>query len=347
MRSLGESFAATRWVLVFYIHVLLLLVSGTSGVTYASELPRSATFSAVNNIAPQNWKQALKTGHILLTDSPKPTNFLILAMYPEFSPFFHVGIIEVEGDNIFVYEANGEINKLSAMAGLAGGSAPSDSIIGHVKKTPLDVFLSESRTISIFSPPPQADIQALVNFSDYHAKSRTPFDAYFDAADSTRLYCSEFVSLALRTAGVKGNFLVKMRNNPSLQKVRNWMKVPDNSIIPGYKLVSPGSWVGTVSLDYSELELQVDRAIKLELYQRFSANQKVGNVVNFGGDDDFVKEIKQFRQIAFALFEKQKGRISVDEVVRKVRSAADSILGTMNDRYRMPYSRCSINLKNC
>ena len=338
-------FSAVKCVIVF--QVFLVAASGMSGAVFASESIRSVTFSTQNNVAHQQWKSKLQTGQILLTESPKPTNFLILAMYPEFSPFFHVGIVEVEEGNIFVYEANGEINKLSVMAGLVGGSVPSDSITGYVKKTPLDVFLSESRTISIFSPPPQADIQALVNFSYYHAKAKTPFDAYFDAADSTRLYCSEFVSLALRAAGVKGDFLVKMRNNPSLQKIREWMKVRDVSIIPGPKLVSPRNWLGTVSLDYSELELQVDRAIKLELYQRFSANQKVGNVVNFGGDDDFVSEIKQFRQIAFALFEKQKTGVSADEIVKKVRGAAYNILGTMDSKYRVPYSRCSINLKNC
>ncbi len=337
-------FSAMKCVIVF--QVFLVAASGMSGAVFASESIRSVTFSTQNNVAHQQWKSKLQTGQILLTESPKPTNFLILATYPEFSPFFHVGIVEVEGNNIFVYEANGEINKLSVMAGLGGG-APSDAITGHVKRTPLDVFLSESRTISIFSPPSSADVQTLINFSDYHAKSKTPFDAYFNSIDSTRLYCSEFVSLALTRAGVKGSYLVNMRHNPSLQKILTWMKVPGRSIVAVYKLVSFKNWLGTVSLDYSDLELQVDRAIKLELYQRFSANQKVGNLVNFGGDDDFVKEIKQFKQIAFALFEKQKTGVSADEIVKKVRGAADNILGTMDSKYRVPYSRCSINLKNC
>lgn len=344
MQLMLGSFSTIKWIII--CHFFLVCIPWVPGAIFAAEPSRSVIFSAQNNVTHQDWEKELKTGDILLTESPKPTNFLILAMYPEFSPFFHVGIVEVEGDDIFVYEANGEINKLSALAGLAGG-VPSDSITGNVRKTPLDIFLAESRTVSIFSPSSSANIPALINFSDLHTKMKTPFDAYFDSTDSTRLYCSEFVSLALKDAGVKGNYLVKMRYNPSLQKILDWMKVADKSIIPVYKLVSLKSWVGTVSLDFSELELQVDRAIKLELYQRFSSNQKVGNVVNFGRDDDYVSEIKQFRQVAFALFEHQKESLSVDEIVRKVRGAADDVLGTMDDRYRIPYSRCSISLKNC
>lgn len=324
------------------------LMGGGSSLVFASgTVARSVTFPEQINSTSSNWKAGLKTGQLLLTESPKPLNFLILTMYPQFSPFFHVGIVEVDNGQIFVYEANGEVDKLSVIAGLGGDRAPSDFITGHVKKVTLDAFLAESRTISVFNPLPAANIQNLISFASRHASAKTPFDAYFDSADHSRLYCSEFVALALDNAGSGGNFLVQMRDNNSLQKVLTWMKVPNRTIIPAYKLVSLKNWVGTVSLDFSELELQIDRAIKLELYQRFSANQKVGNVVNLGGNDDYVKEIKQFRKVAFALFANQKTHLSADEIVKKVRHAADNVLGPMHDRYRTPYSRCSINLSNC
>ncbi|MDD5392938.1 MAG: YiiX/YebB-like N1pC/P60 family cysteine hydrolase [Thiothrix sp.] len=285
------------------------------------------------------WGVPLKTGQIVATESAVPINVMYLLLYPEFSPFVHVGIVEVDHGDAYVYEAGGTY-KLSA-----GAAPPTDNVSGYVRRTPLGDFLHEmGGTASVYESPTGVDLVKVLAYAKQHTASKTPFDAYFNYTDRSRLYCSEFVAAAFEAGGKIPYATVPVKPNTSMRVVLDWLKVKDRQILPVYQLVKQERWAGTISENYTLTELKVDRAVKAELYQRFTPDQKLGNVLAWGvGDVGLQPPIEQFRKAAFDAFDKQKN-YNAAEVLQKVRQLAKSYLGEFDGGV---ISVCSIDFSLC
>lgn len=285
------------------------------------------------------WGLPLQTGQIVVTESPVPINIIYLFLYPEYSPFIHVGIIEVEGNDAFVYEASG-VYTLGF-----GGKPPTDNVSGHVRRITLDDYLRETGgTATFYNAPAGLNIGKMLQYARSHAELKTPFDPYFNYSDRSKLYCSEFVAAAFEAGDTSTYRTVPMKLNRSMQVIMNWLKVTDKNILPVYQLVARSHWIGTISQNYTLTELKVDRAIKAELYQRFTADQKLGNVLAWGTMDvAFQPAVTAFRQAAFAAFDKNKA-YPADYVLSEVKRLADIHLGQFNSA---KVAICKIDFSLC
>ncbi|OQX01965.1 MAG: hypothetical protein BWK73_44295 [Thiothrix lacustris] len=281
----------------------------------------------------------LRSGQIVVTESSAPINLIYLLLYPEFSTFVHVGILDVTKEGSFVYDAGGTYK-------LGGGSnPPTDNVSGYVKRASFASFLEDvGGTVSIYDPPAGVDVSAVIAYAKQQTAQRTPFDAYFHYADHTRLYCAEFVAQALEAGGAHSHFLVAIKPNASMRVVLNWLKVKDEKILPVYQLLKVNNWVGTLSKTHTLTELEVDRAIKYALYQRFTPDQKLGNVLDWGAlGVELQQPIVQFRQAAFALFDKHK-LYAVADIAQKVNQLANIYLGVFDGENM---SECAIDFSRC
>lgn len=289
------------------------------------------------------WEARLQAGYVLVTESSDPMDFLVLLLYPKFSPFFHIGIVEVDDDQgVYVYDANGELGKT-----LMGGEAPSDFITGKVKRSTLADFLVNAGTVNIFSPPSPVDRMRLLAYMK--SQQGVAFDPYFDATDHSKLYCSELVALAVEGAGGGRYQPLPMRSNRSMQAILDWMKIKDRRLIPAYSLVEPMDWLGTVSHDFSQQGIIASRAIKYQLYRRFAADQTVGAIVSIESSTDvaFRDYVKQFMNKAYQSVDVLEATVQPKVIFDSVHKLADEAFGAYPDPLggRMP--PCQIDLRVC
>ena len=319
--------------------VCFLFSSLSVSVNAATPITSHVNAQLANSTGYSKWGIPLATGQIVVTESPVPINTLYMLLYPEFSPFIHVGIVEVNKDNAYVYESSGEY-KLGI-----GDHPPTDNVSGHVRRITLEQYITESGgTVSFYTPPKGVDLTQVLQYAQTHTTAKTPFDAYFNYTDRSKLYCSEFVAAAFEAGGSPAYRTVPMKLNPSLQTVVNWLKVKDRTILPVHQLVAAQKWVGTVSQTHTLTELKIDRATKAELYQRFTANQKLGNILAWGGTGMYFQPpITEFKDQAFAAFDQSKP-YSAEQVLTKVGELADTYLGLFDTRNM---SICKIDFSRC
>lgn len=263
----------------------------------------------------------LKSGQIIATESSDPINIIYLLLYPKFSPLVHGGLISEEQGEFFVYEAAGDY-KISLSS-----KPPTDSIRGEVRRTPLSSFIQQGRTVSVYtglSRHPSAT-QRAITWARSQWKKRVPFDAYFNYQDDSALYCAEFLALALEKGNGRKYSPVQAKKNRSLKVLLNWLKIKDTMIMPLYQLVAPKDWVLTASLDFSKSELNISRLVKYNLFERFTASQKVGNLLYWSSTKvGFRKSVRDFNNLAMAEAKNTHSEASLD---RAVEGIANTILG--------------------
>jgi hypothetical protein len=141
-----------------------------------------------------------------------------------------------------------------------------------------------------------------------------------------------------------------MRRNASAQMLLDWMKVSSNTLVTADSLVHPGRWKGTVSLDYSLAGIVIDRSIKYELYRRFTANQKIGNILDFSSlrSVDFRSYIEQFRDRAYQVMDTPTlETMQARDIFNTVHALADDMLGAHPDSNGNNMPACAIDLSAC
>lgn len=103
--------------------------------------------------------------------------------------FSHVGIAVVERGQVFVIHAE----------------ADERTGIGGVRSDPVGVFLKQAIDWGVYRiRAPATDRSAIARAAQDYLARATPFDMDFDAADTTRLYCSELVMHCVNRA-VRGH----------------------------------------------------------------------------------------------------------------------------------------------
>jgi hypothetical protein len=213
----------------------------------------------------------LSSGQVIVSERGSASSLLVSLLTEEFHPFVHSGLVVIDEQKPFVYEAVGSFGPH-----LSG--PPTDALKGHIRRVPLDKYLARHAFVAIYDPPATVDRAAAAAYARTQRQRRTPFDPYFDASDDRALYCTEFVAHALAAGGMEWVAASPVRDNHSLEVVRDWLKIRAPAIILAGSLVSDERRVALVSRRYSPAQMETYFALKSELHRRFTPDQKLGNV---------------------------------------------------------------------
>jgi hypothetical protein len=196
----------------------------------------------------------LRDGQILLSEAGSPYSLFFSLCTEEYYDFTHAAILVHEDGKPFVYEMGGEYK------------------------------CREYLTVDVFDPPAGVDGAKVVAWVREQFKAQPEFDAFFDYDEHEKLFCNEFVQLALEAGGAEPiTELALMRQHPSLQSLLAWLKVEREWALPAGMLGSPERRVATFGQLPSRQAAIGYFAAKRELHRRFRADQKLGNMFQLEG----------------------------------------------------------------
>lgn len=265
----------------------------------------------------------LRSGLIVVSEQGSAIGLLLSLSMSEYHPYAHTGVIGIEKGRAYVYEAFGLVHPF-----LWG--PPSDATGGTIRRVSLESYLRRQRIVAIYAPPPGVQIDRVADFARRAWRERVPFDPYFNTADHSKLYCSEFVALALVAGGDQRSRTVPITPNPSARVALEWLKVPLAEIIPTGLLVDDAPQIALLSQLYSPAQIATHFEVKRELHRRFTSDQRLANVFawrTFGGLRTR-PEILAFRQQALRHAWNNPGESPAERAVA-VRRLADESLGAV------------------
>ncbi len=216
----------------------------------------------------------VRSGQIVVSEQGSPLGLLMSLLSADASPWIHAGIISIEAGVPYVYESNGQIRP-------TWSGPPTAAVGGGVRRMTLDWFVANQSYIAIYTPPAGSDPARIVDFARQSHARYIRFDPWFDLGDASRMYCTEFVALALAAADAPPVRTSAMNRNPSLRVVTEWLQLRAEAIIPAAALTEHGERVALISRDYSPAQFTAYFALKQELHRRFTPDQKIGNVLSF------------------------------------------------------------------
>jgi hypothetical protein len=214
------------------------------------------------------------TYHGIPLHSGSPQSLFLSLMIADSYPWVHTAILAIEDGAPWIYESQGDIQPT-----LRG--PPNRNMGGGVRRVALDTFIRRQRFVGIFEPPSQVDTARVAAYARERYLARTPFDAYFDLADSSKVYCSEFTMLALTAGGAPPRRLSTFSANRSVRVVTDWLDIKPKQIIAAGAVVADARRVALISARHTEAQVQAYFDMKNELHNRFTPDQKLGNVLSF------------------------------------------------------------------
>lgn len=265
----------------------------------------------------------LESGQLVVSEAPSALNLIIALLPQQYRPYVHAGILSFEAGEPYVYEAIGAW-------GIPRGGRPTDAIRGAIERVALGDFLRKNDFVAFYDPPPRVDRARMAAFARRHHQARTPFDAYFDADDRSRLYCTEFVAAALEHSGAGPVPLSRMRANRSLRVFLGWLGINAERHYQAADLLVGASPVGALSLRYTLTQARVHFAVRREIHRRFTQDQRLGHVVqrNRLGIEERA-QLRRFEVAAQRLFaapDPVPAQADADQAVQRL---ADRMFGTL------------------
>lgn len=230
---------------------------------------------------PQALGLSLQSGQVILSEAQGPLSYFMNLVPNKFYKFTHAGLIVIEDEGPVVYHLTGELSASKAL----DANTPTDAIAGAVRRESLEQFCKDSLYIQVFDPPPESDIEAITQYVQDAYKNKVPFDPYFNHNDQSKLYCTQFVALALQAGGNDPIPLVPVNKNPSLRRVLKWLKIDDDQTLPAGALARPEDSVGILGTFSNEESAEAYFYAKRIVYERFTQDQKVGNLFSLDGFD--------------------------------------------------------------
>ncbi|HPF26358.1 MAG TPA: YiiX/YebB-like N1pC/P60 family cysteine hydrolase [Steroidobacteraceae bacterium] len=218
----------------------------------------------------------LESGQIIVNEKPGGMSLFLALVAERFEPYVHAGVIVLEGDQPYVYEAFGTM-----VPRLTG--SPNDGMRGGVRRVTLASFLKRRGIAAIYDPPPGTDRSGLVAHVRRQHAARTPFDGYFDATDPSRLYCIEFVARALEAAGSPAIASTPVSRNHSVGVALRWLKVAAPELLLAGSLIDESRRVALIARRHSSGQVAAYHAMKRELHARFQMDQRLGHVLEWRG----------------------------------------------------------------
>lgn len=275
-----------------------------------------------NFLAPQTFKGLpLHSGQIVISESGNRYSLFFSLLPEQFAPHIHAGILIFDGKKPYVYEALGSL-------GLFLGSQPTDNVSGYIRRRPFKRFIDKENYTSIYNLPDNIDKNKVIQFALDHYKKKTPFDPYTNTESQERLYCTEFVAMALEASSNESITLTPYRNNNSIKKVRNWLKFVSDEIILADSLVQLENHVVTLSSRLSLRELRLYILMRYELHRRFTKDQRLGNLFEWTGANlKLRKPVENFMENAMELFEKNEQAPDWETAQFAISKLANQMLG--------------------
>lgn len=216
----------------------------------------------------------LRSGQIVASEQGSPQSLFLSLLVADPGPWVHTGILAIEDGMPWLYESQGKVRPT-----LSG--PPNRNIGGGVRRVSLESFIGRQRFVGIFEPPAGADAGRIAAYARQRYRDGTPFDAYFDLQDSSKVYCGEFTMLALNAGGAPPRSLSAFTANRSVRVVTDWLQIDTNTIIPAGAVVADSRRVALISSRHTRAQIDAYFTMKDELHRRFTVDQKLGNVLSF------------------------------------------------------------------
>ncbi len=263
----------------------------------------------------------LRNGQLVVSEQGSPLGLLMSLLIADASPWIHAGIISIEDGVPWLYESNGQIRP-------TWSGPPTAAVGGGMRRMTLEWFVANQTWIAVYDPPAGADPARIVEFARRSYAQHIPFDAYFDLADASRMYCTEFVALALAAADAPPVRTSALNPNPSIRVIADWLQLRAGTVISAGALVEHSERVALISKQHSPAQFSAYFSLKRELHRRFTPDQKVGNVLSFStftglGFQPPVREVTRLVDRAA----KNWGNLTEAEIDARVRQIADQTLG--------------------
>jgi hypothetical protein len=218
----------------------------------------------------------LRQAQIIVIERGTAQSFVMALLAEQYFPYTHAGLVVLDDGEPYVYESFAVLKPR-----LRG--RPTRDAGGGVQRVPLASFLRRKGTIAIHDAPPGVDREAVVAFARARLAARTPFDEFFDARDAHAVYCTEFVARALEAGGAPPYPGIPVTANASARKLLDWLEVRAPRLLLAGEVLRDTR--RRVLIDQWHTREQIDSlaARRRELHRRFTRDQRLGNVVRFGG----------------------------------------------------------------
>ena len=264
----------------------------------------------------------LRSGQIIISELGAPDSLFQSLATAEFYPYGHAGVISIESGAPWVYEGFGILKPH-----LRG--PPTDSASGTIRRVTLEDYIGRNRFVAIYDPPPGVNADAVAAFAIDNHQRRTPFDPYFDYRDHEKLYCTEFVALALESGGAKPYEPVPVNQNPSLRVALDWLKITAPSILPAAALTRDAHRVALLSRFYTPAQVEAYFTMKRELHRRFTPDQRLGNLFTWSWFTALHvrPEIRAFRERALNSVAELPPDFTTDQITSRVQVLANQMFG--------------------
>lgn len=307
---------------------ILITVFLVSGCATTSESKTVRVLDGRVESAPKEFLGLpLANGQLVVSDTGGALSLFFTLFAEDFYPFVHAGIVVIEDGQPYVIEAVGNY-----FPGF--GDTPTTSVIGGgVLKTPLKKLVRRQRYVEIYEAPASVDRDKLVAFAKEQVARKPKFDPFFDYTEHDKLYCTEFVALALEAAGHPKIRPIPNKQNDSLEVVLNWLKIESRETVLAGSLVSDSQYVGTLSTMPTRRKMRVYNELKRELHTRFSKEQKLGNIFRIEKTTvKFRDPVYQFLDRGLNLFDLQVEEPRTETVRVGVQRLADEMFGKLHTR---------------
>jgi hypothetical protein len=213
------------------------------------------------------------TGQILVSTDPDAISLFVALFAEAFQPWTHMAVVSVEAEGVFVYDTTAGF--------VTTGGRPSDAFTGAVRRIKLADYISGDTIFGLYSPRPDVDSQKFVDYVRGHFERKTPFDGYFNSADSSALYCSELMALGVVAAGGAPIPLAPVRLNRSYERIRGWLGIPSMGFYLPTQFTDPVRRVALWSRAWSHAQIEASFAAQEELARRLDVDSRLGHVLNW------------------------------------------------------------------
>lgn len=264
---------------------------------------------------------ALRSGQLVVTESPDTTSFMFPLLAKRFYPFTHIAVISIEGGEPWVYDLTGSVDTFPTKKKLLA------NVSGKVYRRKLFEYVAPNLYAEIYDLPPGTDGEKVAAYARKTFKDGVEFDPFFDVFDHSTMYCSEMVALAIEAGGGPKYEPEAANPNPSVREGLKWLSVPAAGLPVG-RFVEPSRYVGALGQFPTRTAAWSYFEAKRELHRRFTMDQRLGYILSIDnyGRIDVRPEISSFVAEAAHLFDNdpnppEPGDPRIEAGVRKLAAA--------------------------
>ncbi|HVH41115.1 MAG TPA: hypothetical protein VM925_02195 [Labilithrix sp.] len=280
---------------------------------------------------------SIKSGQLVLTESPDATSYVFFLIPKKFYAFTHVAVISVEDGEPWVYDVTGEVKTFPFKKRMM------DNVTGKMFRRRLFDYVAPNLYAEIYDPPAGADGEKIAAFVRQKFKEGVEFDSYFDFHDHKKLFCSELVALAITSAGGPPLGPEPSNPNPSVVAGMKWLGVPPGEAVPAGQWADPARYVASLGQFPSRTSAWAYFEAKRELHRRFTMDQRLGYLVSIDGNGrlDVRPAITSFTIQASHLFDRdpnppQPGDPRIEQEVRKLADERFGPFGSVGSSAEAP-----------